>query len=133
MAKPSIASVSDDMVTIVIQAINSERERCAKIASDAVYPDECGPQESAWNAACQHIAETLRNQKAVPNTTSLPSDDEFDIEKIKTTVESLRKRLSPQQLNQLAQQGYIVAEDECIDRQTLEELKAMGWVAGYRT
>lgn len=42
------------------ELLAAEREKCAKIASDAQYEDQTGPQEAAWNSACDHIADRIR-------------------------------------------------------------------------
>lgn len=45
------------------QAVAAERERCARIATDAQYDDDdIGPKESAWNDACRYIANDIRGQ-----------------------------------------------------------------------
>lgn len=47
----------------IAKEIAAERERCATEAGHAKYDNELGPSESAWNAACEHIADGLRGQR----------------------------------------------------------------------
>lgn len=49
---------------IAVKAVAAAvREQCAVEATNAKYDDELGEAESAWNAACEHIADGLRGQR----------------------------------------------------------------------
>lgn len=57
-----LAQLGELVADCIRIGVEQERERCAKLATDAKYDDETGRDESAWNSACEHVADGIRGQ-----------------------------------------------------------------------